>query len=216
MEKEIIKKYSLLEGLNVSRETYLDFEKYISMIIEKNKEINIISNKTAENSIIRDRHIIDSAQIVDFIDLNSSIITDIGSGSGMPGIVAAIIMKNKKKDIKFYLYEKSYHKTMFLKKVSKDLNLDVEVIQRDIFEIKKLKSDTIMARAFKPLPVILDLVIRNFSSYKNLILFMGKSGQSILQNTLKEWDFEYQKKNSITSKDSFLLNIRNIKKKFLN
>ena len=73
-----------------------------------------------------------------------------------------------------------------------------------------------MARAFKPLPVILELVYKNFSSYKNLVLFMGKNGQKILSETLKNWDFDYVEKKSLTSEDSFLLNIKNIKKKKLN
>ena len=70
-----------------------------------------------------------------------------------------------------------------------------------------------MARAFKPLPIVLELVYKNFSSYKNLILFMGKNGEKILEETLKNWDFDFEKKKSITSEDSFLLNIKNIKKK---
>ena len=73
-----------------------------------------------------------------------------------------------------------------------------------------------MARAFKPLPIMLDLVSKNFSSYKNLILFMGKNGEKILEETLKDWDFDYEKKKSVTSEDSFLLNIKNIKKRFRN
>ena len=48
MEQEIIDSYNRLNSLNVSRETYLDFELFISMIIEKNKEINIISQETAK------------------------------------------------------------------------------------------------------------------------------------------------------------------------
>ena len=134
----------------------------------------------------------------------------------MPGIVIAIIMKNLKKNMKFNLYEKSYHKSLFLKEVSKKLKLDTEIIRKDIFTAKELKSGTIMARAFKPLPIVLDLVYKNFSSYKNLILFMGKNGKKILNDSLKDWDFEYKEKKSLTSEDSFLLNIKNIKKKVLN
>ena len=69
-----------------------------------------------------------------------------------------------------------------------------------------------MLEHLKPLPVVLDLVSRNFKSYKNLILFMGKSGKKILNETLNEWDFDFQTKESVTNKDSFLLNIKNIKK----
>ena len=216
MQKEIYKKYTLLDQLDVSRETCLDFEKFISMIREKNDQINLISKKNSTNEIIRHRHIIDSAQATDFVDLNINTISDIGTGAGLPGIVMAIMLKNTKKNIKFNLYEKSYRKSQFLREVSRNLNLDTEIIQSDIFKSKDLKSGTIIARAFKPLPVVLDLVYRNFTSYKNLILFMGKNGQKVLNETLKIWDFEYIEKKSLTSKDSFLLNIKNIKKKALN
>ena len=210
---EILNKYPQLNQLNVSRETCLDFEKLISMIIDKNKEINLISKETANNDVIRERHIVDSAQVIEFVDLNSNTTTDLGTGGGFPGIVVGIMIKNKQKDVKMKLYEKSHHKSSFLREVSRKLNLNTEVIQKDIFETTELKSGTIMARAFKPLPEVLELVYKNFSSYHNLILFMGKSGKKILEETLKNWEFDYEKKKSITSEDSFLLNIKNIKKK---
>ena len=213
MEEEIYKKYSLLEQLNVSRETCVDFEKFISMLIKKNQEINIIGKETAKNNNIRQRHIVDSAQAIDFVDLNANTTSDIGTGGGMPGIVMAIIMKNLKNKMKINLYEKSYHKSLFLKEVSRKLKLETEVIQKDIFQSKELMSGTIMARAFKPMPIVLELVYKNFSSYKNLILFMGKNGKNVLEQTLKNWDFDYKEKKSITNSDSFLLNIKNIKKK---
>ena len=211
--EEIFKKYLLLKVQNVPRETLIDFELFISMLQQKNEEINIISKETAKNPIIRERHIIDSAQIVEFVDLNSNIITDIGSGGGMPGIIISIMIKNMKNLTKVHLYEKSHHKSSFLRKVSRDLKLNTEVIQENIFEAQNLDSGTIMARAFKPLPIILDLVYKNFSSYNNLIVFMGKNGEKILGETLINWDFDFEKKKSITSEDSFLLNIKNIKKK---
>ena len=173
---EILKKYPLLDQLNVSRETCLEFEEFTSMIIEKNKQINITSKETSKNSIIMDRHIADSAQIYDFIDLNYNTTSDLGSGGGFPGIVIAILIKNFKKKMKVKLYEKSHHKSKFLKEVSRKLELDTEIIQKDIFDTKQFQTETIMARAFKPLPVALDLVQKNFKNFKNLILFMGKSG----------------------------------------
>ena len=70
-----------------------------------------------------------------------------------------------------------------------------------------------MSRAFKPMPVILDLVNQNFKKYKNIILFMGSTGRKILNDTLKEWDLDYEEKKSLTSDESFILNIKKIKKK---
>ena len=214
MEQEILNSYSKLSSLNVSRETFFDFENYISMIIQKNKEINLISQKTSEKKLIIDRHIIDSAQIIDFIDLNSIKLTDLGSGSGMPGIIVAIILKNLNYNMKIQLYEKSHHKSRFLKEVSKKLKLKTEIIQKNIFELKNLQTGTIMSRAFKPMPVVLDLVHENFSSYKNLIFFMGTNGKKVFKNTLKDWELEYTEKKSLTNEDSFLINIKKMKKKF--
>ena len=203
--------YSCLEPLNVSRETFADLEKFREIIIKKNKDINLISKKTEQVS--KERHIIDSAQIIDLIDLNRPICTDIGSGSGLPGIVLAIIMKHKNSDMKFKLYEKSFHKSNFLKEVSNKFELNVEVLQKDVFEEKNLETDIIVARAFKPLPVILNLIHNNFKYFREVILFLGKNGKEILKEVLVEWEFEYEEKKSITSKDSTIIKINNLKKK---
>ena len=213
MDEDFLNSYSRINHLNVSRETFLDFENYISMILEKNKKINIISQKTASKKTIIDRHIIDSAQIIDFVDLNSNTTTDIGSGGGFPGIIVAIMLKNMKNNMNVHLYEKSYHKSHFLKEVSEKLKLKTKVFQKNIFEIKNLETGTIMSRAFKPMPVVLDLVYENFSKYKNLIFFMGRNGKKIFEDSKKIWELEYIEKKSLTSGDSFLINIKKIKKK---
>ena len=213
MDQEILNSYTKLNHLNVSRETFLDFEKYISLILQKNQKINIISKNTALKKTIIERHIIDSAQIIDFVDLNSNIITDLGSGAGFPGIVVAIILKNMKNKMNVHLYEKSHHKNHFLKEVSEKLNLNTKVFQKNIFEIKNLETGSIMSRAFKPMPIILDLVYENFFKYKNLIFFMGKSGKKILENSEKKWELNYIEKKSLTNEDSFLINVKKVKKK---
>ena len=203
--------YSCLEPLNVSRETFPELEQFRQTILEKNKVINLISKETEDKST--ERHIIDSAQIIDLIDLNGSVCTDIGSGSGLPGIVLAIIMKHKKSNMKFRLYEKSFHKSNFLKEVTNKFNLNVEVLQKDIFNEKNLSSDIIVARAFKPLPVILNLIKNNFKLFNEVILFLGKSGREIIEQVLQEWKMEYELKRSITNKDSMILKIKSLEKK---
>jgi len=203
--------YLILDKFNVPRETFLELDQFKKLILEKSKEINLISPKTINN--FKNRHIIDCAQVIDLIDINSKICTDIGSGAGLPGIVLSIILKGKKIAMKMNLYEKSYHKSSFLRSVSKKLKLDSEIFQEDIFKKKNLVSGSILARAFKPLPVILDLVEKNFKKYTNLIVFMGKNGKQLLEEAFKKWEFEYKERKSLTSDDSFLLNIKNIKKK---
>ena len=213
MDNIILNSYSKISALNVSRETCNEFEKLISMIQEKNREINIISKKEDEKDVIRERHIVDSAQIIDFIDLNSNTTSDLGTGGGMPGLIVAIIMKKLKNNMKINLYEKSYHKCVFLKEVSKKLNLNTDIIHKDLFRVKNIETGTIMSRAFKPMTIILNLVNENFKKYKNIIFFMGKSGRKILNDVLKEWDLDYEEKKSLTNDDSFILNIKKINKK---
>ena len=213
MDNVILNSYSKIHNLNVSRETCNDLEWLISMIQEKNKEINIISKKTDEKWVIRERHILDSAQIIDFVDLNSNTTCDLGTGGGMPGLIVAIAMKKIKNTMKINLYEKSHNKCVFLKEVSKKLNLNTEIIHKDIFTVKNIETGTIMSRAFKPMPVILNLVRENFKKYKNIIFFMGSSGKKILNETLKEWDLDYEVKKSLTNDESFILNIQKIRKK---
>ena len=215
MENVILNSYSKISHLNVSRETCNELESLISMIQEKNKKINIISKKMWEKSAIRERHIIDSAQIIDFVDLNSNTTSDLGTGGGMPGLIVAIAMKKIKNSMKIHLYEKSHHKCVFLKEVSKKMSLNTEVIQKDIFKIKNIETGTIMSRAFKPMPVILNIINKNFQKYKNIIFFMGSNGRKILSDVLKEWELDFEEKKSLTSDHSFILNIKKIKKKII-
>ena len=215
MDNLVFKSYSKILSPNVSRETCNEFESLISMIQRKNREINIISKKMCEKEAIRERHIIDSAQIIDFVDLNYHTTSDLGTGGGMPGLIVAIVMKKLKKNMKINLFEKSYHKCVFLREVSKKLKLNTEIIQKDIFKVKNIETGTIMSRAFKPMPIILNLIRENFTKYKNVIFFMGNNGKKILNETLKEWDLDYDEKKSLTSDDSFILNIKKIRKKVL-
>ena len=203
--------YQILSKFNVSRETYYILDEFRELVLHKNKEINLVSVKTVDNFV--KRHIIDCAQAIDFIDKNNKICTDLGSGAGLPGIVLAIVLRDKNINMKMNLYEKSNHKSSFLRQVVKKLKLDAQILQKDIFKEENLISGSIVARAFKPLPIILELVEKNFKNYTNLIVFMGKNGKQLIEEAFKNCEFEYKEKRSLTSNDSFLINIKNIKKK---
>ena len=198
-------------NLDVSRETLERLDEYSKDIILKNKEINLISKST--ESSIKSRHIADSMQTIDFIDKNDiKICTDIGSGAGLPGIVLGIIMSSKKPTFKVIFYEKSYHKSNFLREMSKKFNLDAEIYQKNIFNEKNLITDVIISRAFKPLPVIFQIAKTNFKNFKYIILFLGKSGKKILKDAMKNWKFDYEERKSLTNDESIIVKISNLKK----
>jgi 16S rRNA (guanine527-N7)-methyltransferase len=211
IDSNFIKK-SKLDIQNVSRETLNELNKYSLSILKKNKDINLISSSTEKS--INTRHIVDSAQIIDFINKNDvKVCTDLGSGAGLPGIVIAILMKPKKPQFKMIFYEKSYHKSNFIKEISKKFKLNTEINQKNIFEEKNLQTDTIISRAFKPLPVIFEIALKNFKKFKYIILFLGKSGKEILKEASKKWKFDYEEKKSLTSNESLVIKISNLQKK---
>jgi len=198
-------------NLDVSRETLVRLDEYSKDIILKNKEINLISKST--ESSIKSRHIADSMQTIDFIDKNDiKTCTDLGSGAGLPGIVLGILMSSKKPTFKVIFYEKSYHKSNFLREMSKKFNLDAEIYQKNIFNEKNLITDVIISRAFKPLPVIFQIAKTNFKNFKYIILFLGKSGKKILKDAMKNWKFDYEERKSLTNDDSIIVKISNLKK----
>ncbi len=197
---------------NVSRETLKELEDYSTEIILRNRSINLISKSTEKS--INSRHISDSAQTIDFIDKNDiNICTDLGSGAGLPGIVLGILMKPKKPLFKVIFYEKSYHKSIFLKKMIKKFNLNSEIHQKNIFDEKNLRTDVIISRAFKPLPKIFKIAKNNFKYFKYIILFLGKSRKKILDDAFETWKFDYEEKKSLTNDESTIVKISNLEKK---
>ena len=196
----------------VSRETITSLKKYEDILTKANKNINLIGNSTIND--IWTRHFLDSAQVIDFIDKNDKTLIDIGSGAGFPGLVLAITSKDRKIPLKIKLIEKSSKKTKFLKKLIDELQLDAEVINKNIFEYpKKLSEDVFVARAFKPLKIILPLIHNKAENWKKIFIFLGKTGKNELLQASKSWHIEYKQRVSVTSSASIVIEINKLKKK---
>ena len=196
----------------VSRETIVSLKKYENKLIIANKNLNLIGNTTIKD--IWNRHFLDSAQVIDFINKNDKTMVDLGSGAGFPGLVLAILAKDKKISMKIKLIEKSPKKVKFLKDIISELHLDAEVINQNVFvEPKKLLEDVIVARAFKPMKIILELIHNKAQNWKKIFLFLGKTGKNELLQASKIWDIEYKQRVSVTSSDSMVLEINRLRKK---
>ena len=198
--------------IQVSRETITSLKKYENKLINANKTLNLIGDSTIND--IWTRHFLDSAQVIDFIDKNDNTLVDLGSGAGFPGLVLAIAVKDRKIPLKIKLIEKSPKKVKFLRDLINNLHLDVEVINHNILEDpKKLLEDVFVARAFKPLKIILQLIHNKAENWKKIFIFLGKTGKNELLQASKSWDIEYKQRVSVTSNDSTVIEINRIKKK---
>lgn len=196
----------------VSRETLSSLKKYEEIIIESNKTLNLIGKSSIPK--IWERHILDSFQVIDFIDKNEKTLIDLGSGAGFPGLVISILSKDRKIPLKVKLIEKSSKKAKFLKKLIDEFQLNAEVINKNIFEYpKKLSGDVFLARAFKPLKIILPFIHNKVENWKKIFVFLGKTGKNELLQASKSWHIEYKQRMSVTSSDSIILQINKVKKK---
>ena len=196
----------------VSRETITSLVKYEELLIEANKSLNLIANSTIIN--IWHRHFLDSFQVIDFIDKNQKTLVDIGSGAGFPGLVLSIIARERKIPLKIKLIEKSKRKINFLNEIISKLKLNAHAINQNVEDEKfRFVDDTFVARAFKPLPKILELIHSKAQNLKKIIIFQGKNGQLALLQASKNWDIKYKQRMSVTSNDSFIIEINKIEKK---
>ena len=196
----------------VSRETITSLVKYENYLIKSNKTLNLIGKSTINEIWLR--HFLDSSQVIDFIDKNTSSLIDLGSGAGFPGLIIAILAKDRKIRLKVKLIEKSTKKASFLREIVNYLNLNVEVLNINaLMHAKKLEADLIVARAFKPLKIILQFLDKNTNNWKKVFLFLGKTGQDELLQASKNWYIKYKQRMSVTSNDSIVIEINKLTKK---
>ena len=196
----------------VSRETITSLIKYEEMLIEANKSLNLVGKSTINQ--IWNRHFLDSAQVIDFIDENEKSIADLGSGAGFPGMVLAILLKEKGIATNVNLIEKSKKKSAFLKDVIGEFKLNAKVTNQNVIEFEeKIHEDIIIARAFKPIQIILQLIHSKALNWKKILIFLGKTGNKELHQASKSWDIEYKQSMSVTSNDSSILQINKLKKR---
>ena len=176
-------------------------DNFVKNLLIYNKKRNLIAKSTEKQ--VWDRHILDSAQLIKFIDVkNCTGIADLGSGGGFPGIILALYYQNYNFHVK--LYEKSPIKSAFLSKISKKLDLKCKIICSDLNSIK-IDSNHIVCRAFKKLPHILNISREKCVKKHKIIVMKGKNAQEEINNTSQMRNYEYRLENSITDNYSKII-----------
>jgi 16S rRNA (guanine527-N7)-methyltransferase len=198
-----------IKKFNVSRETIEKLNKYKDFLLSSNKSLNLIG-KTTENQIFT-RHFADSAQIYDLIEHKSEIV-DLGSGAGFPGVILKILMDDKKIAGNITLIDKSPKKCKFLQDLSNKLGLTLKIINLKIENFNFNKISTVVSRAFKKTIDTIDILLKNNDKIINIILIKGKTYQQELEDAKKKYTFDVKKFRSITSDESYILKISNIKR----
>ncbi len=197
-----------IKKFNVSRETIEKLKKYKDFLLISNKSLNLIGKTTEKQIFIR--HFADSAQIYDIIDDKSEII-DLGSGAGFPGVLLKILMDDKKTSGNITLIDKSSKKCKFLQDLSDRLSLTLKIVNLRIENYKFDKISTVVSRAFKKTIDVIDIIFRNNDKIRNIILIKGKTYQQELEDAKKKYTFDVEKFRSITSDESYILKINNIR-----
>ena len=189
----------LQNQLNYSSKSISDIKIFINELIRANKKYNFIS-KSTENDIWH-RHVLDSAQLVKFIDFSKDSLSDLGSGAGFPGLIIALFNKNK--DFHVKLYEKSPVKRAFLENVSNKLSIKVQIFGNIYDEI--LDSDYIVSRAFKKLSIIIQVSREIVKNSHKLIILKGQNAERELEKAFKKEKYAYKLEKSITNEDSKII-----------
>ncbi len=189
----------LKKDLNFTDSSVEKLIKFVKLVLSENKRHNLIARSTEDH--IWDRHVLDSAQLVKYIDFNSSSLADLGSGAGFPGLVLAIFNKNEAFHVK--LYEKSPVKRQFLNLVITKLGLNAQVLG-DV-NIEKIDSDVIICRAFKKLDKVIQVSREIAKKPHKLIILKGQNAQEEINKSLKSEKYPYKLMDSITNKESKII-----------
>ena len=189
----------LKKSLNFSDHSIEKLKKFTNLVLKENQNYNLIA-KSTENQIWH-RHILDSAQLVKFIDFNVNSMADLGTGAGFPGLVVEIFNKNK--DFHVKLYEKSAIKRRFLIGAIKKLNLNAEVLGDVRDEV--IDSKIIICRAFKKLDKVIQVSREIVKKPHKLLILKGQNAQKELENSFKTKKYPYKLEASMTNKDSKII-----------
>lgn len=200
---------NLREKIIVSCETSPDLKCYQSILIEWQKKFNLVSKNSLNDAWVR--HFLDSAQICEYIPDDASEMVDFGSGAGFPGLVVAVLTKNRTPYLNITLVESIKKKTLFLNEVSAKLKLHARIENERIENLAKKTYDVITSRAMCSLDKLLGYALP-FCGKKTICIFpKGKSYAEEIATAQKLYSFKCETKDNLFSDEGKILLITDIK-----
>ena len=195
-------------GVNVSRETYDDLQRFSDLVRKWTVKINLISPSTVPD--LWERHVIDSVQIYASAPETFEKWVDIGSGGGFPGIVVAILGKEKHPNAVFVLIESDLRKATFLRTAIRELGLSAVVLAERIEQAAPQGADVVSARALSTLSTLLPFVERHLNPNGYAILHKGKKARDEVAEARISWRFALEESPSLTDLDAQILVVKRI------
>lgn len=133
---------------DVSRETLERLEHYQALLKKWTRKINLVSPETVAEAEMR--HFRDSAQLFQHVRNAPARWVDLGSGGGFPGLVIAILAAGDSWETKFTLIESDQRKAAFLRTVSRETSVPVEVVSKRIEEVPPCVAEVVSAPGIGP------------------------------------------------------------------
>ncbi len=206
-----MKNNTFIKGLNVSRETFKSFCEYEALLSKWNKKINLVSQNTLAQ--LWNRHFLDSGQIINHVDALGKKWVDVGAGAGFPGLVVALLLRDRKIDCDMVLVEKNTNKVFFLNEVIRKLNLNVKVVNKNVHTIEPLNADIFTARAFSELKKLIELAFRHRKERGVCLFLKGENYRFELDKTLNYWFFDYDIFDSVSNSSGKIIRVKKIFKR---
>ena len=206
-----MKKNEFVKSLNVSRETLNGFCEYETLLSKWNEKINLVSKNTLVD--IWERHFLDSGQIIKHVEVSGKRWVDVGSGAGFPGLVVALLLRDRKIDCDLVLVEKNPKKGFFLNEVVRKLKLSVEVVNDNIDNLEPLNADILTARAFSELNNLIEIAFRHRKKEGICLFLKGENYRIELDKTLNYWFFDYDIVDSLSSSSGKIIRVKKIFKR---
>ncbi len=205
-----VSRESFSKQFDVSRETIDRLDVYGALLKKWNPKINLVSRNTLDE--VWHRHFADSAQLYQHVDKNCTCWLDFGSGAGFPGLVVAVIAKEKQPGISVTLVESDQRKAAFLLTVSNALGLNAKVISERIESLPPQNADIITARAVAPLGQLLNWAVPHAHKSTVLLFPKGNSYESELTAAQKHWHIGSEVIQSVTDSGSVILRIEDFER----